>query len=395
MILRKNMKNKIIIKQIVFLIKKALKKGPKGLHDPLFIGNEKKYLTDCITTGYVSSVGKYVKMFEKKIANFTKTKYAVATVTGTSALHLVLKFYNLTFKDEVLIPSLTYIATATVVKYCDAHPNFVDVESDTLGIDPEKLEKYLQSTCKKVGVKTYNKKTGRRIKALIAVHLYGFPGKLFRIKKICKKYNITFIEDAAEALGSFYKNKHVGTFGEVGILSFNGNKPITCGGGGMIITNNKKMAEKLKHLSVHAKIKYPNDHVHDAIGYNYRMTNLSAAVGCAQLEKINIILKAKRDNHKLYSKILKKNDQIKILDEPKFSKTNYWLIVAILKNIKLKKKLMNELKKEGFISRSLWRPLHTLKIFKDCPRDKLKNTLDVFNSSINLPSSPGITYKKK
>jgi len=395
MILRKNMKNKIVIKKIIFLVKKALKKGPKGLHDPLFIGNEKKYLTDCITTGYVSSVGKYVKMFEKKISNFTKAKYAVATVTGTSALHLVLKFYNLTSKDEVLIPSLTYIATATAVKYCDAYPNFVDVESDTLGIDPEKLEKYLERTCKKVDAKTYNKKTGRRIKALIVVHLYGFPGKLFRIKKICKKYNIILIEDAAEALGSFYKNKHVGTFGEVGILSFNGNKPITCGGGGMIITNNKKMAAKLKHLSVHAKKKYPNDHVHDEIGYNYRMTNLSAAVGCAQLEKVNIILKAKRDNHKLYSKIFKKNDQIKILDEPKFSRTNYWLIIANLKNIKLKKQLMNELKKKGFISRSLWRPLHTLKIFQDCPRDKLKNTLNIFNSSINLPSSPGISYKKK
>ena len=395
MILEKNMKNKIIVKQIVLLIKRALKRRPKGLHDPLFIGNEKKYLTDCINSGYVSSVGKYVEMFEKKISNFTKTKYAVATVTGTSALHLVLKFYNITSKDEVLIPSATYIATATAVKYCDAQPNFVEVERDTLGIDPEKLEKYLESTCKKVGVKTYNKKTGRRIKVLIAVHLFGFPGKLLRIKKICKKYNIILIEDAAEALGTFYKNKHVGTFGEAGILSFNGNKPLTCGGGGMIITNNKNMATKLKHLSTHAKKKYPNDHVHDAIGYNYRMTNLSAAVGCAQLEKVNIILKAHRDNHKLYSKIFEKNDQIKILDEPKFSKTNCWLIIANLKNSKLKKQLMNELKKEGFKSRSLWRPLHTLKIFQDCPRDKLKNTLDIFSNSINLPSSPGISYKKK
>ena len=395
MILKKNMKNKIIIKRIILLIKKGLKKSPKGLHDPLFIGNEKKYLNDCINSGSVSSVGKYVEIFEKKISNFTKAKYAVATVTGTSALHLVLKFYNLTSKDEVLIPSLTYVATANAVKYCNAHLNFVDVEKNSLGIDPEKLENYLKDISKKVGSSFYNKKTGRKIKALIAVHLYGFPGNLARIMKICKKYNITLIEDAAEGLGSFYKKKHVGTFGEAGILSFNGNKPITCGGGGMIITNNKKMATKLKHLSTHAKKKNSNDHVHDQIGYNYRMTNLSAAVGCAQLEKVNIILKAKRDNYKLYSNIFKNNDQIKILDEPKFSKTNYWLIIANLKNNKLKKELMNALTKEGIKFRSVWRPLHTLKIFKDCQRDKLENTLNIFNKSINLPSSPGISYKKK
>ena len=388
------MKNKFLIKKIITLIKKVLKNKPKGLHDPLFKGNEKKYLNDCINKGFVSSVGKYVETFEKKISTFTKAKYTVATNNGTAALHLILRFYNLTSKDKVLVPSLTYIATVNAIKYCNAYPNFIDTENESLGIDTKKLNNYLKNTCVKIGFFTYNKKTKKRIKALIAVHLYGFPGKLIEIKKICRKYNIIFIEDAAEGFGSFYKNKHLGTFGEAGILSFNGNKPITCGGGGAIITNNKKLADKVKNLSIQAKKNIPNDHIHEEIGYNYRMTNLSAAVGCAQLENAKKILRAKRNNHKLYKKLFKDINEIKILDEPKDSKTNYWLIVAKLKNIKLKKDLLKELSNEGIISRSVWRPLHTLKIFKDSQRDDLKNSLSIFKSCINFPSSAGISYEK-
>ena len=213
------------------------------------------------------------------------------------------------------------------------------------------------------------------------------------IKKICEKYNIILIEDAAEALGSFFKKRHLGTFGDAGILSFNGNKPITCGSGGAILTNDKKMSIRLKHLSTHAKVPSVVDHVHDEIGYNYRMNNLSAAVGCAQIENIKRILKAKRANFKWYKQLFNKINYLKILEEPKHSKTNYWLITAVLKNLKLKNILLKNLKSKGYGLRTTWRPLHSLKIFKSCPRDNMKNSNDFFKKAINFPSSPKINYK--
>ena len=378
---------------IIQTIKKLLKNKPKGHHDPIFVGNEKKYLNRCISSGYVSYVGKYVKVFEKKIASYTKIKYAVATSSGTSALHLILRYFNLGQNDEVIIPSFTYVATANAVTYCGSTPNFVDIEKESLGICPKKLEQYLKKNSKRIGSYIYNKKTGKKIKALIAVHLYGFPCKIIEIKKICKKYNILLIEDAAEALGSFFKKRHLGTFSEAGVLSFNGNKPITCGSGGAIITNNKKMSVKLKHLSTHAKKQDLLDHIHDDIGYNYRMNNLSAALGCAQLENVKKILQAKRRNFQWYFDTFKNFDHIKILKEPKFSKTNYWLITAVLNNYKLKNRLLKKLKPQGYGLRTTWRPLHTLKIFKNCPRDEMQNSNEFFKRTINFPSSPILNYK--
>ncbi len=375
------------------IFKKAFKNKPKGHHDPLFRGNEKKYLNKCISSGYVSYVGKFVNLFEKKLSKFTNSKFTVATSSGTSALHLALEYYGLTENDEVLLPSLTYVATANAVIYCGSTPNFLDIDNETLGICPKKLENYLRNITIKKGSYTFNKKTRKRIKVLIAVHLYGFPCKINEIKKICKKYNIILIEDAAEALGSFYKNKHLGTFGDAGVLSFNGNKPITCGSGGAILTNNKKMSIRLKHLSTHAKIPSIVDHVHDEIGYNYRMNNLSAAVGCAQIENIKKILIAKRANFKWYKKLFNKVNYLKIMEEPKNSKTNYWLITAILENTKLKNALLKSLKSKGYGLRTTWRPLHSLKIFKACPRDNMKNSNDFFKKAINFPSSPRINYK--
>ena len=380
-------------KEISDLLIKLLKNKPKGHHDPLFVGNEKKYLNNCISSGYVSYVGKFVNKFEKKISQYTKTKYSVATSSGTSALHLVLRYFNMGKNDEVLLPSLTYVATANAITYCGSTPNFLDVENDSFGICPTKLLVHLKKISKKKGKYTYNKKTGRKIKALIAVHLYGFPCKIIELKKICKLYNIILIEDAAEALGSFYKNKHLGTFSEAGVLSFNGNKPITCGSGGAIITNDKKMSEKLKYLSTHAKKKDLLDHIHDDIGYNYRMNNLSAALGCAQLENIHRIMKAKRQNFIWYSNAFKNLSYIKIFKEPSFSKTNYWLIIAILKNYKLKNRILKNLKSKGYGLRTIWRPLHSLKIFKDCPRDKMVVSDDLFKRTINFPSSPKLNYK--
>ena len=308
------------------------------LHDPLFKGNEKKYLMNCINSSFVSYVGNYVSLFEKKLTQYTRSKYAVATSSGTSALHLILKYLKIGKNDEVLMPTSTYVATAAAVIYCNSTPNFVDIENENLGICPNKLKSYLERISKKKGKSCYNKKTGKKIKALIVVHLYGFPSKILEIKKVCKNFNIKIIEDAAEALGSFYKKKHLGTFSEAGILSFNGNKTITCGGGGAIITNNKKMAKKLKHLSVHAKKSGSDDHIHDEIGYNYRMTNLSAAVGCAQMENLKKILKAKRKNYETYKNLFKNENDIEILKEPINSKTNYWLIIGLVKKSNLKKK---------------------------------------------------------
>lgn len=386
--------NKIITK-LYSSLSKLLYKNSKGLHDPLFIGNEKKYLNDCINTGYVSSVGKFVERFENSISKFVKSKYAVATNSGTSALHLILKYYKISSIHEILIPSLTYVATANAVKYCGADLNFVDADEDTFGVCPVKLEKYLKKISKKKKNYLVNIKTGKIIRALIVVHLYGFPSRIEEIKKICKKFNLILIEDAAEAIGSYYKGKHLGTFGNAGILSFNGNKPITCGNGGMVITNDKNLAKKTLYLSVHAKKPNPIDHYHGEVGYNYRMSNLSAAVGCAQLEKIHKILNLKRKNFKMYFENFKKSKYISIVKEPKHSKSNYWLINARLKDKNLKNKILKFFRKKGYVCRAIWRPLHTLKVFKKYPKDRLNNSETLFNYLFSLPSSPSINYKKK
>ena len=388
------MKNNILIKNILNSVKLAVKQNSKKLHEPLFKGNEKKYLKKCIETGYVSYIGKYVNTFERKISKYTGSKNAVALVNGTCALHILLKYFNVGINDEVILPSITFVATANSVAYCKALPHFVDIEKETLGICPEKLEEYLKKIAVKKKGYCINKKTGRKIKVLIAVHVFGVPCKILEIKKICKKYNIKLIEDAAGAMGSFLKGKHLGNFSQAGVISFNGNKTITCGGGAVIITENKNLASKIRHLSTTAKKKHPWEYIHDEIGYNYRMTNLNAAIGCAQLENINRIISAKRKNFFLYKRLFKKNKDVQIIQEPNYSKTNYWLITLIIKkNKKLKNQVLKELNQSGFQGRSIWKPLHTLKIFEKCPRGKLKNTMDIYNRAINLPSSPILNYK--
>lgn len=381
--------NKTISKLDRFFANKS-----KRLHDPVFFGNEKKYLINCINTGFVSSVGKFVSKFEDQICKITKSKFSIATSSGTSALHMVLHNFGIGKKDEVLLPSFTYVATANAVKYCNATPNFVDIEKSSLGVCPQKLEIYLKKIVVKRGNMSVNRFTKKTLKALIVVHVYGIPCKIDDLKKICKKFNLILIEDAAEAVGSFYNGRHLGTFGDIGILSFNGNKAITTGAGGSIITNQGKIAARLKHLSTHAKLKKKHDHLHDYIGFNYRMNNLSAAVGCAQIENIRKILTAKRNNYKVYSRLFKDTKEIEIIKEPPNSKINYWLVIAIFSNKKIRDKFVNIFNKKGYGIRYTWRPLHTLKIFKDCPADEMNNSLDIFNKTINLPSSPSLSLKK-
>ncbi len=386
------MKKNLIEKISNSIIKLNIKKA-KGLHEPIFFGKEKKYLNECISSGYVSYIGKFVNLFENKICKFTKSKYAVALVNGTSALHILLKYFKINNEDEILLPSLTFVATANAIKYCNANPHFLDIEKETLGVCPKKLEKYLSKTLIRKKNFSINKYTKKKVRVLIAVHLFGFPCRIEEIKKICFKYKIKVIEDAAEAMGSFYKNKHLGNFSEAGVISFNGNKTITCGGGAVIISSNKRLIDKIKHLSTTAKKKHDWEYIHDEVGYNYRMTNLNAAVGCAQIENLKKIIKAKRKNFISYNKILKEFKDIKIFREPKNASCNYWLITIMLKK-NIRKKVLELINQKGFNARAIWKPLHTLKIYKDCQRDKMKNTLDIYKSSINLPSSPLINHQK-
>ena len=375
-------------------LEKYLANKSKRLHDPIFFGNEIRYLNKCIETGFVSYVGKFVETFEKKLGNFTKSKFVVATSSGTAALHLILDYLNVGKNDEVLVPGYTYVATANAIKYCKATPNFVDIDTETLGVCPKKLENYLRKIIIKKKNKSFNKHTKKHIKAIIIVHVYGFSCKVNAIKKICKKYNIELIEDAAEAVGSFYKKKHLGTFGNFGILSFNGNKTITSGGGGAILVKSKTVAQKLKHASTHSKLKIKYDHFHDKIGFNYRMINLAAAVGCAQIENLKSILAAKLKIFKAYKNIFKNTKGITLIKAPKYCKSNYWLITVLFEDKKIREKFIRNLSKKGIGSRYTWRPLQSLKIFKDCPSDKLNVSKSIFERTLNLPSSPVLGIKK-
>jgi perosamine synthetase len=387
------MKNKKVSAELVKDFKKIFNKRSKQLHTPSFAGNEIKYLKECIDTRYVSYVGEFVKRFEKKLSNYTQSNYSIAVNSGTAALHLVLHYLNINEKNEVLLPSLTYVATANAIRYCNAEPNFVDIEKKCLGVCPIKLEKYLKKICIFRKGKTINKFTGKELRVLIVVHLYGFPAQISELKKVCKKYNLLMIEDAAEALGSFYKKKHLGTWGDFGILSFNGNKIITTGGGGAILAKKKYQDKYFRHLSTHAKLNIKNDHLHDQIGFNYRMTNLSAAVGCAQLENINKIIKSKRFNYQFYKKKLEKDNYCSILQEPKNSLVNYWLITAVFENNDLKQNFISSMNKVGLRLRNLWRPLHTLKIYNHYQSDNLDNSNEMFDRALNLPSSPFLFNK--
>ena len=384
-------KSKILT--IVLKIKNVVKKKSKHLHEPIFRGNEIKYLKECIKSTLVSSTGKFVDLFEKKIASYTKSKNAVAIINGTSAIHILLKSLGVKTNDEVIVPSLTFIATANAVKYCGAHPNFVDIEEKNLGICPGKLKKYLEKIVIKKQKYSINKNNGRKIKALVAVHIFGVPCNIIEIKNICKKYNIKVIEDAAEALGSFYLKKHLGNFTEGGVISFNGNKTITAGNGGIIITNNNSLAKKIKHLSTTAKIESKWEYDHDEIGYNYRLSNINAAIGCAQIENIKKILIAKKKNYDLYQKQFKNLVFAEIIREPQNSSINHWLIrLKIKKEIVNKNNLLKALHKAKIKSRPVWKPLNTLKVFKNCQSDKCNISKKIYETVINLPSSPEISY---
>ena len=386
---------KVSANLVVELIQKVIGKGIHKLHEPLFFGKELVYLKNIIKKNFVSSAGEHVNKFENKIKNYTKAKFAVAVVNGTQAIYISLKACNVKKNDEVLVPALTFVGTVNAVTHLGAEPHFVDSHIENFGIDCLKLEKYLNKIIRFRGKKSINKFTGRTIKAIIPVHVFGHPCNIQDVVKIGKKFNLAVIEDAAEALGSFYKKKHLGTFGDAGCISFNGNKIITTGGGGMVITNKKKLAKKIKHLTTTAKLNHKWEYIHDEVGYNFRMPNINAVLGLAQLEKINIFLKAKRALFKRYNKAFKKIEGISIYKEPNNSRSNYWLQTLVLNNnnINLKNKILDKSYKKQIYARPAWKLINELKPYKKKQKMDLSGSQAIYKKVINLPSSQSLILK--
>ncbi|QIC48471.1 LegC family aminotransferase [Lysinibacillus sphaericus] len=358
------------------------------LHEPTFNDKEVEYVTDCIKTGWVSSVGSYVTRFEEDLAKFVGVKRAVAVVNGTAALHIALKVAGVEVNDEVLMPSLTFIATANAVSYLQAIPHFVEVERNTLGVDAIALRNYLEEISEVRNSELFNKQTNRRIKALVPMHTFGHPVALDELIKLCEELNLVLVEDAAESLGSYYKGKHTGSFGKVNAMSFNGNKIITTGGGGAILTNDEKLADYAKHLTTTAKVPHKWDYVHDEIGYNYRMPNINAALGCAQLEKMPSFIRQKRNLTEKYMQIVSKTTGVQLFNEPVDCISNYWLQTLTLDDSHHRDEILAFLNDNGVMSRPIWTPMHKLRMYQNCPKADLSVTEQLNQSIINIPSTP-------
>ena len=356
------------------------------LHEPRFIGNEKNYLNDCIDSTFVSSVGKYVDSFEKEFAKTVGSKFAIATVNGTAALHVSLLLADVKKDDEVITQPLTFIATCNAISYIGAKPIFVDVDLDTMGLSPDSLKNFLETNCEVVENICINKTTNRQIKACVPMHTFGHPCRIEEIKDICDIWNITLVEDAAESLGSFYKEKHTGTFGKIGAFSFNGNKIITSGGGGVIVTDDESLAIRAKHITTTAKIPHPYEYVHDEIAYNYRLPNINAALLVAQLEQLEKFLDSKRELAKIYKEFFLQNS-IKFIEEPENSKSNYWLQAVLLENVKQRDDFLEFTNKNGVMTRPIWKLMNELEMFKDCQKTDLKNAKYLEERVVNIPSS--------
>ena len=388
---------KNIINLILSSIKKVTGKGSHQLHEPSFSDREMKYVTKTIKTKFVSSAGKYVTTFEEKFKNYVKSKNAIAVVNGTQAIYISLLACGIKQNDEVLVPALTFVGTVNAIKNLGAKPHFIDSEINSFGVNCSKLNNYLEKIVIMKKGKCINKITNNQIKAIIPVHVFGHTCDIIGVINIAKKYKLKVIEDAAEALGSFFKKKHLGTFGDIGCFSFNGNKIITTGGGGMVVLNNNILAKKIKHLTTTAKLKHKWEYVHDEVGHNLRMPNINAALGLAQLEKINILLAAKRKLYSKYYEKLKDFQDVSLLRETKNSKSNYWLQTIIL-NIKvsyLKNQLLKKMHKEKIFSRPVWKLISELKPYKNCSKMNLSGSKEIYKRAINIPSSPDLVLRQK
>lgn len=364
--------------------------GFTPLHEPTFDGNEWAYVRECIDTGWVSSAGSYVDQFEEQLADFTGARRAVAVVNGTAALHTCLRLVGVEAGDEVLIPALTFVATANAVAYQSAIPHFVDSDERTLGLNPQKLEAYLHDTCEVHDGTCINTKTGRPIKAVVPMHTYGHPVDLDPLHTLCERYHLALVEDSAESLGSYYKGTHTGTVGRCAALSFNGNKVITTGGGGAILTNDEVLADHAKHLTTTAKRNHRWEYVHTDVGYNYRMPNMNAALGCAQLEQMPSFIRRKRTLAAQYRKVFQAVDGVTLVEEPAFAQSNYWLNALLLDPDVADQRdaVLEHTNDADLMTRPAWTLLHKLPMYAHCPRMDLATAEHLEQRLINIPSSP-------
>lgn len=354
---------------------------------PRFVGNEKKYLEECIDTTFVSSVGKFVDRFEQMVAEYTGAKRAVVCVSGTNALHMALMLVGVERDDEVLTQALTFIATCNAVSYIGAHPVFLDVDKQTMGLSPDAVKEWLAKNVEIRNDECFNKRTGRRVKACVPMHTFGNPVRIEELKAVCDEYHIELVEDAAESIGSLYKGKHTGTFGKVGALSFNGNKTITTGGGGMLLFNDEELGAYAKHLTTQAKIPHRWEFRHDHIGYNYRMPNINAALGCAQIEHLDEFVANKRATAEQYKEYFAQIEGVEFFAEPENCRSNYWLNALLLPNREAQQEFLQYTNDHGIMTRPIWELMNRLPMFENCETDELKNTLMFADRVVNIPSS--------
>lgn len=382
----------LLAEKIVAAIKSVVGARPAVLHEPSFSGNEWQYLKECLDSTFVSSVGKFVDRFEVELAAFTGAKHAVAVVNGTAALHIALKLAGVKADDEVLIPALTFAATANAVTYCGAIPHFIDSDVRNLGVDAAKLRTYLREHTDQSLGQCVNRANGRIIRALVPMHTFGHPVDLDGILSVASDFNLALVEDAAESLGSYYHGQHTGTFGKLGTLSFNGNKTITTGGGGAILTNDAELAVRAKHLTTTAKVPHAWEYRHDEVGYNYRMPNLNAALGCAQLEKLPDMLSSKRALFERYHAAFSQVPGVELVKEPEQCRSNYWLQALLLDVAQSDQRdlILKATNDAGLMTRPVWILMHELTPFKDSQRMDLSGALSLAQRLINIPSSAGL-----
>lgn len=385
------------VNDVVAAIQNVVGAGQIALHEPNFDGNEWKYIKDCLDSNYVSSVGKYVDEFEQALVTYTGAKYAITVVNGTAALQIALKLAGVEQGDEVLIPALTFVATANAVSYLGAIPHFVDSEISTLGINTGKLREYLESNTELKAGACFNKESNRPIRALVPMHTFGHPSLLDEILLIGQEFNLAIVEDAAESLGSLYKGKHTGTFGKLGTLSFNGNKTITTGGGGAILTDNESLARRAKHITTTAKLPHKWEFDHDEIGFNFRMPNINAALGCAQIEKISDKIALKRRLFQNYKEAFSSISEVTLFEEPKNCHSNYWLQTIILNDQteKFRDSILEETNLLGISTRPIWKLICDLGPYNNSPSMNLDVARKLSRQIINLPSSPSLFVGSK
>ncbi|EAJ5901640.1 aminotransferase LegC [Campylobacter jejuni] len=384
-----------MFKKEISFIKSLFNKENIALHEPCFIGNEKKYLLECIDSGFVSSVGEFVTRFEEALKEKTKARFVIATNTGTAALHIALLANGIDENCEVITQSISFVATANAIAYTGAKPVFLDIDENTLSLSPKALEHFLENQTYQKDNLSYNKTTHKPIKACVIMHTFGLSAHIKAIKELCEKYHILLIEDAAEALGSTYENKALGTFGKCGILSFNGNKIITGGCGGAILSDDENLAKLARHLSTTAKIPHPYEYDHDRIAYNYRLCNINAAILLAGLENLELFLENKRELAKIYKDFFKNHDKCKFIDEKSNERSNFWLNTLLFKNENLRNIFLEECLKNNIFVRPVWKSLPSLKAFQNCQSNELINTKKLEKRLINLPSSIRIVNKKE